>query len=406
MENLQEITSLVLKYIRQELTEEESSRLQQWVQESKQNQAFFEDTSNVNLLMEDVRAYADAKQLDKEAMWAKMKALGWEVPIGNQTKEVVSIKWWRYAAAAVILLFISIGVFYALQKQGKPAIPAVVQTPVPTDANPNSQKATLTLDNGKTIVLDQSGLLATEGNTKVERQENGVLSYSGGNGTGDKVLYNTVTVPRGCDVVYLQLADQSKVWLNAGSSIRYPVAFPGDERKVEITGEAYFEVATLRLRSGQHAKFIVSKGSMNVVVLGTRFNVNAYDNEENIKVTLLEGSVKVQSEKGEKTIKPGQQAVLSEANIKVMNDVDLEQVMAWKDGKFVFNNTNIQMIMRQMERWYDLDATRYESEEVKKWEFNGEISRYNNASKILQLLEKTGSVKFKVEGKKITVTPL
>ena len=123
-------------------------------------------------------------------------------------------------------------------------------------------------------------------------------------------------------------------------------------------------------------------------------------------MTLLEGSVKVQSEKGERTIQPGQQAVLSDASIKVMNDVDLEQVMAWKDGKFVFNNTNIQLIMRQMERWYDLDVTRYDNENVKKWEFNGEISRYNNASKILQLLEKTGSVKFKVEGKKITVTPL
>jgi transmembrane sensor len=397
-----------LKYIRQELSEEESSRLQQWVQQSKQNQSFFEDTSNVNLLMEDVRAYAEAKQLDQEAMWAKMKALGWELPVADEPKKVVSMNWWRYVAAAVLLAVVSLVVLYVVRKPIESSKPAVVQTPVPADANPNSRKAILTLDNGSSIVLDslQSGLLATEGNTKVVRQQNGVLSYSGGHGTGDKVLYNTVTVPRGCDVVYLQLSDQTKVWLNAGSSIRYPVAFNSDERKVEITGEAYFEVATLPLRSGQHAKFIVSKGSMNVVVLGTRFNINAYENEADIKVTLLEGSVKVQSEQGERTIKPGQQAVLSDASIKVMNEVDVEQVMAWKDGKFVFNNTNIQMIMRQMERWYDLDPTRYESDAVKKWAFNGEISRYNNASKILQLLEKTGSVTFKVEGRRITVTPL
>jgi ferric-dicitrate binding protein FerR (iron transport regulator) len=108
----------------------------------------------------------------------------------------------------------------------------------------------------------------------------------------------------------------------------------------------------------------------------------------------------------EQIIQPGQQAIVNEAKINVVSDVDLQQVMAWKDGKFVFNNTNIQMIMRQMERWYDLAPTRYENDAVKKWEFNGEISRYNNASKVLQLLEKTGSVKFTVEGRKIVVRPL
>jgi ferric-dicitrate binding protein FerR (iron transport regulator) len=147
---------------------------------------------------------------------------------------------------------------------------------------------------------------------------------------------------------------------------------------------------------------------MRVVVLGTKFNVNAYENEENIKVTLLEGSVKVQSEAGsqiiEKKIKPGQQAILNKSTINVVDDVDIEQVMAWKDGKFVFNKTNIQGIMRQMERWYDLEPTRYSNDGVKQWAFNGEISRYNSASKVLQLLEKTGSVKFTVEGKKIVVS--
>jgi ferric-dicitrate binding protein FerR (iron transport regulator) len=188
------------------------------------------------------------------------------------------------------------------------------------------------------------------------------------------------------------------------------VVFSSDERNVEITGEAYFEVAKAPSNSpngGLRKKvFIVSKGNLNVTVLGTKFDVNTYGNEDGIKVTLLEGSVKVQRKQLEQIIQPGQQAIVNEAKINVVSDVDLQQVMAWKDGKFVFNNTNIQMIMRQMERWYDLAPTRYENDAVKKWEFNGEISRYNNASKVLQLLEKTGSVKFTVEGRKIVVRPL
>jgi len=330
------------------------------------------------------------------------------------------LTWWRYAAAAAVLvLFVSIGA-YVWRKSRRPSAPAIVQTPLPVDVKPITSHATLTLDNGTTIVLDslKTGLLATQGNSKVVKQQNGVLSYSAGeHGATGKLIYNTVTVPKGSDVVYLQLADRSRVWLNAESSIRYPVAFNEEERRVEITGEAYFEVASSNsggaygkpsTPNGGKRSFIVSKGNMSVVVLGTKFNVNAYDNEENIKVTLLEGSVKVQSEAGnqviEKKIKPGQQAVLNKSVIDIVNDVDIEQVMAWKDGKFVFNNSNIQLIMRQMERWYDLEPTRFQNVAVKQWAFNGEISRYSSASKVLQLLEKTGSVKFTVEGKKIVVS--
>nr|WP_236065503.1 FecR family protein [Niastella soli] len=237
---------------------------------------------------------------------------------------------------------------------------------------------------------------------KVEKKDNGALSYSSdGLASSEKPLYNKVTVPKGSDVVYLQLSDETKVWLNAESSIRYPVAFKENERKVEITGEAYFEVA-----KSKGKRFVVSKGNMSVQVLGTKFNVNTYENEADIKVTLLEGSVKVQQEQSQKIIKPGEQAVVNGAKINVVSDVDLHQVMAWKEGRFVFNNTNIQLIMHQMERWYDLGPTQFENEAVKQWEFNGEISRYSNASKVLELLEKTGAVKFTVEGKKIVVRPL
>jgi transmembrane sensor len=404
VEKYHDITELLLKHLRQEITSEESAQLDAWLAESEKNRQFFvADINDIRGLMTDVRAYKESEQIDLNTAWTRIVERYMEEKAVRKPTPIVPMKWWRYVAAAGVL--IAVGIYLFRPANRPPKTPVVVQA-VQSDAKPNTSKAYLTLDNGRTIALDSvtSGLLATEGNMKVMKQENGALHYLGeGKASTDKLIYNKVTVPRGSDVVYLQLGDGSKVWLNAASSIRYPVAFSEQERKVEITGEAYFEVAGSLSNAGQKKTFIVSKGNMNVIVLGTRFNVNAYDNEESIKVTLLEGSVKVRQEQLEKMIKPGQQAVLQDAKINVVNDVDVEQVMAWKEGKFVFNNTNIQLIMRQMERWYDLEPTRFENEEVKQWEFNGEISRYNNASKVLQLLEKTGSVKFKLEGKKILV---
>lgn len=396
MDTHSQITELIIKHLTQDLTPEESASLDAWLAASEINRKFFLYINDTPGLIAEVKAY---EQIDVDEALAKALSR-WN----RQRTKIVQMKRLLYsAAAAAVLLIVSTIIFYLYQPRMTPGDSVVVQK-LQQDAKPKSSHAYLTLDNGETISLDSLnvGLLATQGNTTIKRQQNGVLSYSAGKqATNSRLLFNKVTVPRGSDVVYLQLADGSKVWLNAESSIRYPVAFMEEERKVEITGEAYFEITR-----SQAKRFIVSKGSMNIVVLGTRFNVNAYDNEDNIKVTLLEGSVKVQLAKAERVIKPGQQAVMSAASINVVNDVDVEQVMAWKEGKFVFNNTNIQVIARQMERWYDLDKTKFENEAVKQWEFNGEISRYNNASKVLQLLEKTGSVKFRVEGKKMVVTPL
>jgi len=401
VENHAKISALLIRHFRQELTPEDSADLQSWLQQSEKNRLFFDELNNLPALITEVRAYQEGKQIDLEEAWAKMRVHGWDAPVKPERK-VIQLKWWRYVAAAVIILFVSLGIYY-LKKPGRalPEAPVVVKA-IQGDARPTTTHATLTLDDGKTIELDSltSGLLATQGTTKVVKDANGKLLYSAeGKAISDKLIYNTLTVPKGSDVVFMQLADGSKVWLNAQSSIRYPVAFSGDERKVEITGEAYFEVARL---SGK--KFVVSKGSMDVVVLGTKFNVNTYENEENIKVTLLEGSVRVEAGSTGKIIKPGQQAVVSETKINVVNGVDLEQVMAWKEGKFVFKNTNIQQIMRQMERWYDLEPTRFTSEAAREWSFVGQISRYSNASKVLQLLEETSTLKLTVEGKKIIVS--
>jgi ferric-dicitrate binding protein FerR (iron transport regulator) len=190
--------------------------------------------------------------------------------------------------------------------------------------------------------------------------------------------------------------------LNAASSLRYPVAFPGNERRVEITGEAYFEVA-----HNATAPFKVTKGNMEVAVLGTHFNVNAYREEEAIKVTLLQGSVvvSVQNEAAgkEKTLKPGQQAIVHQEDVAVSSNIDQEAIMAWKNGLFYFNNTNIDVIVKQIERWYDV-SIEYD-DALKNVAFNGQISRYSNASEVLEMLEAAEAIRFTIKDRKIFLTP-
>jgi ferric-dicitrate binding protein FerR (iron transport regulator) len=210
------------------------------------------------------------------------------------------------------------------------------------------------------------------------------------------LIFNTLSNPRGSRVIDMTLADGSRVWLNAGSSITFPIAFVGNERKVSITGEAYFEVV-----HDASKPFIVSKGDMSVQVLGTHFNVNAYDDEDAVKVTLLEGSVKVSqlAIHDSKVIRPGQQASVAE-NIRVYDNVDLDAVLAWQRGMFEFNNTSLEAILRQVSRWYDVDVV-YERKPG-LGPLGGGISRDLPLSKILSLLEANGA-KLKLEGKKLIV---
>ncbi|HXS54891.1 MAG TPA: FecR domain-containing protein, partial [Hanamia sp.] len=192
--------------------------------------------------------------------------------------------------------------------------------------------------------------------------------------------------------------DGSKVWLNAESSLTFPVAFPGEERKVEITGEAYFEVA-----HDANKKFIVTKGTTTVQVLGTHFNVNAYDDENSIKVTLLEGSVKVENVNNKVIIKPGEQAQVGKDNgIKVVNDLDIQQVIAWQKGLFEFNHADLASIMRQVSRWYDVEVI-YDGK-ITEGKFGGGLSKSLPLSAVLKLMEANG-VKFQLEGKVLKVIP-
>jgi len=306
----------------------------------------------------------------------------------------------RVAAAIVIIALCAGGYLLYTKQHQKNAAPGTGGV-AKNDVAPGGNKAVLTLANGSTIILDSTvnGLVAQQGNAKVMKTNSGQLTYSSADEQPANVLYNTLATPRGGQY-QLILPDGSKVWLNAASSLRFPAAFTGKERKVEITGEAYFEIT-----QNAAMPFIVTKGDVSIEVLGTHFNVNAYDDEAAIKTTLLEGSVNVSglSPHVSRILKPGQQAQLSAGgnSIHIEENVNTEAVIAWKKGLFNFEDDNIKDIMRQLSRWYDIE-TDYEGL-VSGLRYSGVIQRQVNISRVLDMLEVAGGAHFTIEGKKIMV---
>jgi ferric-dicitrate binding protein FerR (iron transport regulator) len=302
------------------------------------------------------------------------------------------------AAAALVILFTGYHFYFSSTPQ--PA--AVAITPVTNDiAPPSASKAVLTLVDGTSIEVDgtANGTIAMQGNVSIVKRANGEIAYAGKDTKA--VGYNTFSVPRGSKPLSLILSDGTRVWLNVGSSLTYPTAFTGRERRVTITGESYFEVA-----HNAAMPFRVQHGNVTVSVLGTHFNVNTYDDETAQRITLLEGSVLVNKKSISRLLQPGQQASISHEesnNINVSGEVNLEEVIAWRDGKFRFSESmDIGDIMRQISRWYNVDIEYKGSISQRFW---GTISKDVNVSQVLKILEATGGVKFKVEESKIVVMP-
>jgi transmembrane sensor len=326
-----------------------------------------------------------------------------------QIKPRVIPIWRRIAAAAAILLLLSVAGYFLLKPNKQPVEIAKNTPAFKTDIPaPATNKARITLANGTTVSIDSinNGMLAMQGNMKVVKNANGEITYeqTTDNGLPSIIAYNTLFNPRGSKAISLTLSDGSQVWLNAESSLKYPTSFTGNEREVEITGEAYFEIAKLDLPGGKRMPFKVTKGTREIEVLGTHFNVNAYDDEDALKVTLLEGSVKVSitgNDQQSTVIKPGQQAIITTSGqLTANNSVDIEAVMAWKNGLFHFNSATLPEVLRQLARWYDVEVT-YEGT-IPDMKFGGEITRNTNLSQVLQILEES-KVHFKIEGKKIVV---
>ena len=306
-------------------------------------------------------------------------------------------RWW--AAAGIILLLGGFSYFLFFNK--KTTKPVQVAKVLPDDIKaPQSSRATITLANGQKVFLDSAGngALAVQGNVKLVKLPGGEIAYQKNSGEiSEKIEYNTLSNPRGSKIINMVLADGSKVWLNAGSALTYPIAFVGNERRVSVTGEAYFEVA-----HDISKPFMVNNGSMNIQVLGTHFNVNAFEDDgQDVEVTLLEGSVKINKGNATGFLKPGQQARVN-TKVKIVNDVDLDIVMAWKNGYFQFDNASLQNVLRQVSRWYDVDVV-YKGNNQPR-EFVGEIQKDLSLSEMLKILEKN-KVQFKIEGRKLVVLP-
>ncbi|OQP52780.1 hypothetical protein A4H97_24055 [Niastella yeongjuensis] len=342
-----------------------------------------------------------------------------ETPVVNMnTTPVRQMPYWRIAAAAVVLLMVTAGGLVWMNYNSKTQVAVNLKN----DVAPGGNKAVLTLADGSTIVLDneKNGVLAQEGNAKVVKLKNGQLVYAkADDGSADAnapVPYNTLSTPKGGQY-NIELPDGSKVWLNAASSITYPTAFNAKERKVQVTGEAYFEVAKLvTANDGKRIPFIVdilasrnnlpstggARGGLGQVqVLGTHFNINAYDDEVAVKTTLLEGKVKFVGKADSLLLAPGQQAVAAK-QLSINESPDVNQVMAWKNGVFHFENADIKTVMRQVSRWYDVEVVYKRSLDNDDPLFF-EVTRNTNLSDVLRVLNLAGGARYSILDKKVIV---
>ena len=306
---------------------------------------------------------------------------------------------WPTAIAASLLILIYFGLFY--NKKVEPQ--QIVQKKIVNDITPGGNQAILTMSNGKKIVLNDSasGKIPSQQGVDINIPKSGQLVYTG-NQAGEGISYNTIeTKERG--QYQLVLPDGTKVWINASSSLKYPIAFTKKDREVELTGEAYFEVAP-----NKHKPFKVISDRQKITVLGTHFNVNSYATEPDTKTTLLEGSVKVNqlNTKDSLVIKPGQEASVRgfRGNSRItVRKVDVDVAIAWKNGYFMFDAEPLEGILKQVARWYGVQIV-YKTESSKHTEFSGTISKYSNVSQVLKVLELTETVKLKLDGNIVTVS--
>lgn len=385
------IALLIEKYLNGTLSTEERSLLDQWYNSLADDKAALlpgsEDEQEINERLQ--RRIFNTIHHTRRMLFRK-----WQLPI---------------IAASVLLTLISTAVYYyihpgkltdaALTQKGSALLPAA------TDIVPGGNRALLTLADGSTIILDSAsnGTISRQGNVKVIKLDNGLLSYAGQGtkkDTNKEMVFNTISTPRGGQY-QVTLSDGTKVWLNAASSIRFPVTFTGStERSVSVTGEAYFEVA-----HNKHMPFKVQVNNNEIEVLGTHFNINAYDDEATMKTTLLEGKIKqtVNGGTSQKILLPGQQSDVDRDGKMIVNEnVDTEEAIAWMRGNFQFKSADLHTVLRQVARWYDAEI---EYKGNINLHFTGQLPRSENVTTLFENLALTGEVHFRIEGRKIIVSP-
>lgn len=349
--------------------------------------------------------------LDSEELLL-IKEKSWSEIIKSTNKTRRKFSWFKYAAAIVVF---SVGLIFYFNDEAKLLLIAGKPMP-PEDAMPGGKKATLTLHDGTSVLLDEvgNGKIAQMEGIQISKTDEGLIVYEiqakpAELGETD-LKFNQISTPRGGQYQVI-LPDGTKVWLNAASSLKYPQRFTGNIRQVHLTGEAYFEVEPQELRRGVLKPFVVSAASQNVEVLGTHFNINSYEDERSVKTTLLEGSVivslpgNIPGGKSTKStaveLKPGQQSILrGTASYFDVVAVKAQESIAWKKGYFFFEQADFQTVMRQLSRWYDLDVI-YKGT-IPKGSFTGKVHRDMKLSKVFEILA-FAQISFKIEGRKIII---
>lgn len=384
---------LIQKWLQNELSETERLLLDDWLKASPKNIKLFESLTNTQSLHQKLAVFHEIETNEKER--AREKVLQTIVDTRPQKDtRYLAVKWKYWAAAAIFFLFIGLGYnkFYSNYKNSDTVLRPKVER-FKNDVPPGSNKALLVLADGTKVPLDSVGQKNIAENGANINIENGMLNY-------DKVLlknnnpvYNTLFVPRKGEYK-LQLADGTIAMLNSESSIYYPVSFTGKERRVEITGEVYFEV-----KKDSSKPFIVTANGTEIKVLGTHFNIDAYE-KGIVKTTLVEGRVDVSKNNKTVRLKPGQQAISSVSGLSEGYSIYVDEVVAWTKGKFNFQEKDIAYIMSHVERWYDVDVA---YDDIPKQLFIAKIPRTVSIATFLDILENTGYVHFKIDGQHITV---
>lgn len=373
-----EAVALLKKYKEGNCSPEELAMLESWY-----------------LSYEDEISDLDVEELKeaKSAVWARL-------PIHNPQPKTLRL-WPAIASAAAVVLVMGLGVIFFKNYQASNAIARLQQEEA--SIRPGGPKAMLTLADGSKISLDEAanGKLASQAGITITKTKDGQLVYTMSPSTAATPAlktYNTISTPKGGQY-QINLPDGTRVWLNAASSLKYPIAFADQERKVELTGEGYFEVSPDKERP-----FKVNTARQMVSVLGTHFNISSYEDDGFVKTTLLEGKVMVQLKDLDVSalLSPGEQSVLKDKTFNVQK-VDVEEAIAWKNNTFVFHNEELGDIMREISRWYDVEVVC--PDDMAKITFSGTISRSKNIKQTLRTMVLTGTVHFKFEGRRITVMP-
>jgi transmembrane sensor len=392
-----QIDELIIKFLNKTLDNSERIVLEEWINAFDANKKIFENLTDKEWVATELEKIYE---FDENAGWETIATSLNPKRGDSPTRQY----WYKWVAAAVVLITVGSG-YWSYMFNGSHEVDKNLSQEQRFGKDieaPESNKAILTLADGRKIVLEDSskGKLVTEGDVEVTKTEDGQIIYKGKKENINNVVNeNTLFVPKGSKPVRLLLADGTEVWLNTGSSLTYPSKFVGVDRKVKMTGEVFFEVA-----KNPAMPFKVMANGIETRALGTQFNINAYSDEAAAKITLVEGSIKVERKRNKGVgdnliVKPGQQ-VVGGAHLKLIENVNIEEVMAWKNGQFYFGGANIKTIMNQISKYYNVDV---EYKGDINYSFVMKIARTVPISELLKIMELTDLVRFKIDGNKITV---